>query len=62
MCVSIFQPQMTQITRILKGLRPVTSSMVEGSHVAHTQYYMRCLDYARHDKREKISVSLCLRV
>ena len=40
----IFHPQMTLITRIFKGLRPVTPSVVEGSHVAHIQHYVGCLD------------------
>ena len=38
---------------------PVTLSVVEGSHIVRTQRYLRCLDYARHDKENK---SLCLRV
>ena len=38
---------------------PVTPNVVEGSHIVHTQRYLRCLDYARHDKENN---SLCLRV
>ena len=53
---------MTQIKqddhRFLKGASPVTPSVVEGAHVAHTQWDVRCLGYARNDKRKK-SVQIC---
>ena len=44
MCVSLFSRRWHGLHGFLKGLHPATQSVVEGSHVAHTLYYMRCLD------------------
>ena len=43
-CVHFSAADDTDDADFFKGASPVTPSVVEGSHVVYTQYYMRCLD------------------
>ena len=53
----IFHPQMTQMTRISKGLRPCVSVILsKAKNLLLAPAFRRCFTNVQHDKRKKICV------